>query len=395
MSDEQRRSSLRHAGAVEFMAPEQNEGHMLFQTDVYSFGVIMFELLAGRVPFPLQDKGETARNIVRLSHIETPAPDIFPLRKENMPATWTSEKKDREMHLPDWLVKMTYKCLNKEPEKRFKNGIDLYDFIHHNIAHTSEIKEASFVPEKLVKEREELQNQLAQYQQLLSVKERELSDLKGRLSSADLASKGVIVERDEYYVPQQKNGVSKTVFISLLLVTIALAAFSAYSLIKRGQNNSAKISTTAAPEKDTTVSVIDVPTQTLAADTAEQPENAEKPLTTLDTTNKAKAPPIPEPKRQEDIDTADEEVENDAQTIEEQPQEVPVKQTSNYVVVSRAYFHSEPDENTRRAAYIIPSNSTVVTALDEKNGFIYVIFDNRVTKTSGWLRKTDLQTVNR
>ncbi|MBC7758304.1 MAG: protein kinase, partial [Phormidesmis sp. FL-bin-119] len=40
MSDEQRRTSLRHAGAVEFMAPEQNEGEMLFQSDVYSFGVV-------------------------------------------------------------------------------------------------------------------------------------------------------------------------------------------------------------------------------------------------------------------------------------------------------------------------------------------------------------------
>ena len=59
MSDEQRRTSLRHAGAIEFMAPEQNEGKMLFQTDMYSFGVILFELLAGLVPFPLRDRGET------------------------------------------------------------------------------------------------------------------------------------------------------------------------------------------------------------------------------------------------------------------------------------------------------------------------------------------------
>ncbi len=59
MEDEQRRTSMRHAGAIEFMAPEQNEGAMLFETDVYSFGIILFELLAGTVPFPLQDKGET------------------------------------------------------------------------------------------------------------------------------------------------------------------------------------------------------------------------------------------------------------------------------------------------------------------------------------------------
>src|SRR3982750_253984 len=56
MSDEQRRTSLRHAGAIEFMAPEQSEGQTLFQTDVYSFGIIIFELLAGVVPFPVKDK---------------------------------------------------------------------------------------------------------------------------------------------------------------------------------------------------------------------------------------------------------------------------------------------------------------------------------------------------
>src|SRR5215210_5917471 len=80
MSDEERRTSLRHAGAIEFMAPEQNEGMMFFETDVYSFGVIMFELLAGTVPFPLMDKGETARNAVMLAHMETPPPNLFTLR---------------------------------------------------------------------------------------------------------------------------------------------------------------------------------------------------------------------------------------------------------------------------------------------------------------------------
>jgi eukaryotic-like serine/threonine-protein kinase len=97
MSDEQRRSSLRHAGAIEFMAPEQNEGKMLFQTDVYSFGVILFELIAGVVPFPLQDNGETARNTVMVSHMETPVPDVMELRRKNLPDNWSPEKKESEM----------------------------------------------------------------------------------------------------------------------------------------------------------------------------------------------------------------------------------------------------------------------------------------------------------
>src|SRR6201991_2643464 len=80
MSDEQRRSSMRHAGAIEFMAPEQSEGKMLFQTDVYSWGIVLFELLAGQVPFPLKDSGETARNAVMIAHLENEVPNLPELR---------------------------------------------------------------------------------------------------------------------------------------------------------------------------------------------------------------------------------------------------------------------------------------------------------------------------
>jgi serine/threonine protein kinase len=100
MSDEQRRTSLRHAGAIEFMAPEQNEGLMLFQTDVYSYGIILYELIAGTVPFPLRDKGETTRNAVMVSHLETPVPDVLARRSEHLPDEWPDDRKKREMQVP-------------------------------------------------------------------------------------------------------------------------------------------------------------------------------------------------------------------------------------------------------------------------------------------------------
>lgn len=129
MSDEQRRSSIRNAGAIEFMAPEQNEGRMLFQTDIYSYGVIMFELLAGQVPFPLNDNGETARNNVRLQHIETNPPDLLELRRQNLPQSWNDDKKATEMQVPDWLVNLIYKCLEKQPENRYSDGMALHEAI--------------------------------------------------------------------------------------------------------------------------------------------------------------------------------------------------------------------------------------------------------------------------
>jgi serine/threonine protein kinase len=127
MSDEQRRSSLRNAGAIEFMAPEQNDGIMLFQTDIYSFGIILYELLAGEVPFPLSNNSETARNMVRLAHLETPVPDLLAKRRANLPALWSDERKEKEMQVPDWLLKMVYKCLEKKPEDRYADGMALQE----------------------------------------------------------------------------------------------------------------------------------------------------------------------------------------------------------------------------------------------------------------------------
>jgi len=132
MSDEQRRTSLRHAGAIEFMAPEQNEGQMLFQTDVYSYGVILYELLAGQVPFPLKDNGETARNAVMVAHMESEVPDLLELRKKNLPENWTAAQKDREMQVPGWLLNMILHCLGKSPENRYTSGMELQDAIIEN-----------------------------------------------------------------------------------------------------------------------------------------------------------------------------------------------------------------------------------------------------------------------
>src|ERR1700733_4216297 len=106
MSDEQRRTSMRHAGAIEFMAPEQNTGAMYFQTDIYSYGIILYELLAGRVPFPLNDGGETSRNAVMISHMESPVPDLLELRQKNIPAGWPAEKQEQEMLVPQWLLRV-------------------------------------------------------------------------------------------------------------------------------------------------------------------------------------------------------------------------------------------------------------------------------------------------
>lgn len=179
MSDEDRRTSLRHAGAIEFMAPEQNEGKMFFETDVYSFGVVMFELLAGVVPFPLKDKGETSRNAVMLAHMEATPPNIFTMRGKALPEQWSSEKKENEMLLPEWVFTMIYRCLEKKPESRFASGMALYDYIIRNsVSYSSkgdgsdQVKLLQKENRKLLEQNRNLQNEI---QQLRSGKKEEYS----------------------------------------------------------------------------------------------------------------------------------------------------------------------------------------------------------------------------
>ena len=132
MTDDQRRTSIQHAGAIEFMAPEQNDGQLLLQTDIYSYGIILYELLAGQVPFPLKEQGQKSRNELMLAHLEQPVPDVLALRKQNLSESWAAQKKFHEMQVPSWLLRVIEKCLQKDPLLRFDDGMALQDFIIHN-----------------------------------------------------------------------------------------------------------------------------------------------------------------------------------------------------------------------------------------------------------------------
>jgi hypothetical protein len=158
------------------MAPEQHEGQLLFETEVYSFGVILFELLSGTVPFSLKDNGESVRNTVMVSHLETLPPNLLSLRQQHLPHWWSKQKKEHEMQVPEWLVSMIYKCLEKKPADRFANGIELHDHIVRNSILAAgnvewgagRIAKLEQENERLVKEKDVLLQQLSAGEKLLT-----------------------------------------------------------------------------------------------------------------------------------------------------------------------------------------------------------------------------------
>ena len=415
MSDEQRRSSLRHAGAIEFMAPEQNEGQMLFQTDVYSFGVILYELLAGTVPFPLHDKGESARNLVRLSHIETPPPDLMAFRQQSIATTsWNDSKKEHEMQVPDWLLKLISKCLEKKPENRFLNGIELHEFVTVNSTLTTKREDAGQFEnvkrenERLLNEKLQVQKRLEQYKEQVESKERDLDELKAIIVRKDHELK-TLKEGSPGYVAREA-GVSKNLFFVVLLLAIALGAYSAYTVFFNGKSDAAKFAGSTQVNEDSSINNHDANS---LPDLGSNRQNKEEPLTEKQKKQKeaeAKKKTIVPVSQQDTSTTADktdpasvdenvitEPVKNDPpETEDTKTPSTTGKGVGLYTVDSKAFFYTEPDETTRREAFINKWNNAVLAALNDKNGFIYVVYTNKEGQTSkGWLRKRDVTRINK
>jgi hypothetical protein len=89
-------------GTVDYLSPEQALGGEADpRSDLYSAGLVMFEMLAGRLPFSAKsDLGAL------LAHLRTPPPDLRRLRAE----------------VPRWLVRIVGRLLAKRPEDRYSSA---------------------------------------------------------------------------------------------------------------------------------------------------------------------------------------------------------------------------------------------------------------------------------
>ncbi len=98
----------REAGVVwatpQYAAPEQTQGHSLGPaSDVYAIGVILYEMLTGRLPF----RGQ-ARELAR-QHAEEPAPSL---------AHWNPQ-------VPPQVEQIVLQTLAKEPAQRYRTAAQL------------------------------------------------------------------------------------------------------------------------------------------------------------------------------------------------------------------------------------------------------------------------------
>ncbi len=120
------KSSSRADGAYEYSSPEKLDGKEITSaSDVYSLGILLYEMLTGKVPFVMGTGGSMAdisRIYDRQLH-ERPAP-IEPLRRMAYNKKHPGQPYSKDY--PDALDDIIMKCLEKDPANRYHDAKQLH-----------------------------------------------------------------------------------------------------------------------------------------------------------------------------------------------------------------------------------------------------------------------------
>jgi serine/threonine-protein kinase len=101
-------------GTPEYMSPEQIQGKPLdARTDIYSLGIVLYEMVAGRAPFRSESTYEVMR--AQIEMLPTPPRAL-------------------RLEIPPWLEMVILKSLAKDPEQRFSSAAEFATFLRQGCA---------------------------------------------------------------------------------------------------------------------------------------------------------------------------------------------------------------------------------------------------------------------
>lgn len=132
------RNSHRVNGMVEFKSPEKWDsktwGNISTRSDIYSFGVVLYTMLAGHPPFGwVEDYSDVSQCYSQQQQCLLGAiPDLWAARRATM------EVKEfvfpTQPDFPYWLNLLVMKCLALNPRERFRSGRELQLYLEEGLA---------------------------------------------------------------------------------------------------------------------------------------------------------------------------------------------------------------------------------------------------------------------
>ena len=175
-------------GSVHYLPPEQANGKgSTVKSDIYSLGILMYELLTGSVPF----KGDTAVEIA-LKHMKEKIPSI---RKQNPT-------------IPQSVEKIVLKATAKNPKNRYDNVRDMYKDLQTALQRDNEKRLVYEYPENDLEETKVIPQVTKEIKQVID---------KPTAKEEDSEDNSVLKEKDE------KNKLPIILAVVLLGTLIVLA----------------------------------------------------------------------------------------------------------------------------------------------------------------------------
>lgn len=273
--------------------------------------------------------------------------------------------------------------------------------------------------DRLMRENERLRKSIEKEKFFNKLLDQEIQELKANNPSEPH-------QTSDYW--SRNRRVSKSAFYTLLVITLAMAAYIGYGIYYDKQFNYIGASKSSRPEpvvveeqKNNVVPPATretVPlnnTQTNTPAPAQQSTSANNnvivppatPAVIRDSVPNiigANKPEVKESKKAEVVASTDEEEEYNEEEVNAilnerttplrvppptSPENKPV--IGRYRINTKANFYNSPDENTMRNTFISEAPNRIVEARDDKNGFVFVVYTNDLGFTSkGWLSKKDL-----
>ena len=184
-------------GSVHYLPPEQASGKgASLQSDIYSMGILMYELLTGKLPY----HGDNAVEIA-LKHLKEPLPSI----REEIPS------------IPQSVENIIIKATAKNPKNRYNDAKEMYEDLK------TCLDENRLNEEKITLKYPE--NDYDETKMLKVIKEKEKEEVKDNKKSDKKKNKDLVVKdvsTDENYKQNKLVIILISIFTGLVLVITSL-----------------------------------------------------------------------------------------------------------------------------------------------------------------------------